>query len=109
MHCIMGAILSKLNELWQEYIKHKPGCAHVLVCSCEGTEEVMRDECVISVLGVRGGYKAMNGGVHVRACIEEEELKGHEMVGDTGGEGVYRVSWEQDMADSGVWVAGRFI
>ena len=26
----------------------------------------MRDECVIRFVGVRGGYKAMNGGVHVR-------------------------------------------
>ena len=29
------------------------------------------------------------------------------MMGDTGGEGVYRVSWEQDTVDSGVWVATR--
>ena len=40
-------------------------CAHVLVCSCERAEEVMRDECVIRFVGVRGGYKAMTGGVHV--------------------------------------------
>ena len=40
-------------------------CAHVLVCSCERAE-VTRDECVIRFVGVRGGYKAMNGGVHVR-------------------------------------------
>ena len=26
----------------------------------------MRDERVIRFVGVRGGYKAMNGGVHVR-------------------------------------------
>ena len=25
----------------------------------------MRDECVIRFVGVRGGYKAMTGGVHV--------------------------------------------
>ena len=31
-----------------------------------GAEEVTRDECVIRFVGVRGGYKAMNGGVHVR-------------------------------------------
>ena len=34
----------------------------------------MRDECDIRFVGVRRGYKAINGGAHVR-CIEEEELK----------------------------------
>ena len=29
----------------------------------------MREECVIRFVGVRGGYKAMNGGVHVREVI----------------------------------------
>ena len=48
-------------------MEHKPYiCAQVLVCSCERTEEVTRDECVIRFIGVRGGYKAMKGGVHVR-------------------------------------------
>ena len=33
-HCNMGASLSKLNELWQKYIKHAPDvymflCVHV--------------------------------------------------------------------------------
>ena len=66
MHYIMGASLSKLNKLWQKYIKHKP-CVHVLlVWSCERAEEVTRNECVIRCVGVRGGYKAMNGGVQVR-------------------------------------------
>ena len=40
-------------------------CAHVLVCSCERAEKGTRDECV-SRFEVRGGYKAMNGGMHVR-------------------------------------------
>jgi len=31
MHCIMGASLSKLNELWQEYKKHKP-YVHMFLC-----------------------------------------------------------------------------
>ena len=39
-------------------------CAHVLVCSCERAEA--RDECVSRFVGVRGDYKAMTGGVHVR-------------------------------------------
>ncbi len=41
-------------------------CAHVLVCSCERAKKVMRDECVSRFVEVRGGYKVMNGGVHVR-------------------------------------------
>ena len=35
----------------------------------------MRDECVIRFVGVRGGYKAMTGGVQVRDAYREEELK----------------------------------
>ena len=31
-----------------------------------------RDECVDRFVEVRGGYKAMNGGVHVRDAKEEE-------------------------------------
>ena len=38
-------------------------CAHVLVCSCEIAEKMTRDECVSRFVE---GYKAMNGGVHVR-------------------------------------------
>jgi len=41
-------------------------CAHVLVCSCERSEKVTGDECVSRFVEVREGYKAMNGGVHVR-------------------------------------------
>ena len=31
MYCIVGASLSKLTKLWQEYIKHKP-YVHMLLC-----------------------------------------------------------------------------
>ena len=41
-------------------------CAHVLVCSCERSEKVTRDECVSRFVEVRGGYKAMNDGVNIR-------------------------------------------
>ena len=39
-------------------------CAPILVSSCKRTEEVTRDECVISIVGVRGDYG--NGGMHMR-------------------------------------------
>ena len=43
MHSILGASLSKLNELWQEYIKHKPE-VHMFLCVHVKAEEVTRDE-----------------------------------------------------------------
>ena len=67
MHCIMEARLSKLNELWQEYIKHEPCVLMFLCVHVKELMEVTRDECVIRFVGVRGGYKAMNGGVQIRA------------------------------------------
>ena len=59
----MGVSLSKLNELWQEYIKHKPD-VHMFLCVYVKAEEVTRDECVIRFVGVRGGYKVVNGGAY---------------------------------------------
>ena len=65
----MGASLSKLNELWQEYKKHKP-YVHMFLCvHVNEPRKFLRVECVIRFVEVRGGYKAMNGGVHMRyAC-----------------------------------------
>ena len=36
------------------------------MCSCERAEEITSNECDIRFVRVRGGYKAMNGGVHVK-------------------------------------------
>ena len=99
MNCIMGASLSKQNELWQEYIKHIPW-VHVLFYSCERAEEVTRDDCVIRFLGVRRGYKTMVG------CTWEMHT-GEEELKRTRDDGRCRRGESLEFLESKAWWSGN--
>ena len=74
----VGASLSKLNELWQEYMKHKP-CMHMFLCVHVKELRRLREMSVARFVGVRGGSKLFQnnlyGSVPTPPCLAPKELQ----------------------------------